>query len=178
MLRAAFNRRIGPTERTKLIAGIHAQAHALQLDDETRRELQQQLVGIESTKDMSVPQLSTVWHRLTTLAQDAGLAVRPAHRRRPGRDERLPADPPTKEQLEKIEQLYDALGVRPSADMMALARRITGHPWPQNREEANKLIEGVKAMKERGWRARGSAPQGDIQTAGAGDTVYESPITP
>jgi len=31
--------------------------------------------------------------------------------------------------------------------MMALARRITGHPWRQNRQEANKLIEEVKAMQ-------------------------------
>lgn len=153
-MRAAFARRTGPTDRKKLIAGIHAQAHALELDDETRRDMQRKLVGVESSKDMSLAQLSTVWQRLTTLAQDAGLA-KPT-RRRPGRDERLPAEPPTKEQLEKIECLYDELGVRPSGDMMALARRIIGHPWPQNREEANKLIEGMKAMKARGWRARGA----------------------
>ena len=150
MLRSALRTRIGPTDRKKLIAGIHAQAHALQLDDETRREMQQQMVGVGSTKDMSLAQLSTVWSRLTVLATDAGLA-KPKRRRR---DERQPAEPPTKEQLALIEQLYDALGVRPSADMMGLARRITGHPWPQNRAEASKLIEGLKAMHTRGWRGR------------------------
>ena len=41
--------------------------------------------------------------------------------------------------------------------MMALVRRITGHPWPQNRQEANKLIEGMKAMYSRGWRSRSAA---------------------
>ena len=152
MLNAAVRSRLGPTDRKKLIAGIHAQAHALQLDDETRRAMQQKLVGVESTKAMSLAQLSTVWHRLTVLAKDAGLA-RPK-RKRPGRDERQPEEPPTKEQLALIEQLYDALGVRPSADMMALARRITGHPWPQNRAEAGKLIEGLKAIQARGWRGR------------------------
>ena len=151
MLRSALRQRLGPTDRRKLIAGIHAQAHALQLDDDTRRDMQQKLVGRESTKDMSLAQLSTVWTRLTALAKDAGLA-RP--KRRPGRNERQPEEPPTKEQLELIEQLYEALGVRPSADMMGLCRRITGHPWPQNREEANKLIEGMKAMQARGWRSR------------------------
>lgn len=159
MLRAAFNqKRIGPTDRKKLIAGIHAQAAALKLDDDIRRDMQKKLVGVESTKDMSLSQLSVIWSRLTTLASEAGLVTRHASRKRPGRDERQPAEPPTKEQLEKIEHLYADLGVRPSADMMALARRITGHPWPQNRAEANKLIEGMKAMRDRGWRARGSAP--------------------
>lgn len=160
MLRAAFRSRLGPTERKKLIAGIHAQAHALQLDDDTRRDLQQQLVGVASTKDMSLGQLSTIWSRLTVLANDAGLArnAGQARRKRPGKDERQPTEPPTPEQLEKIEHLYNDLGVRPSGDMMALARRITGHPWPQNRDEANKLIEGMKAMHARGWRARRSAP--------------------
>lgn len=156
MLRSAFNLgRVGPSDRRKLIAGIHAQAHALRLDDDTRRELQQKLVGVASSKDMSLSQLTTVWNRLTVLAQDAGLAK--PKRRRPGRDERQPAEPPTKEQLEKIEHLYDDIGVRPSADMMALCRRITGHPWPQSRAEANQLTEGLKAMLARGWRARGSA---------------------
>lgn len=154
MMRAAFKPRLGPTERKKLIAGIHAQAHILQLDDETRREMQQQIVGVGSTKDMSLGQLSTVWSRLTVLANDAGLAR--GKRKRPGRDERQPDEPPTKEQLELIAQLCDALGVLPGHGMMALARRITGHSWPQNRAEANKLIEGLKAMQACGWRARKS----------------------
>lgn len=156
MLRSAFHPRLGPTDRRKLIAGIHAQAHALGLADDVRRDMQAKLVGVPSTKDMSLGQLSIVWSRLTALAQDAGLAK--PKRRRPGRDERLPAAPPTQEQLEKIEQLYADLGVRPSADMMALCRRITTHPWPQNREEANKLIEGMKAMHARGWKPRKSEP--------------------
>lgn len=190
MLKSAFSqKRVGPTERNKLIAGIHAQAHALQLPDDVRKDLQLKLVGVESTKHMTVAQLSAVWSRLTTLAQDAGLGHaasrrregragendKPRARKRPGRDERLPADPPTNEQLELIEHLYDDLGIRPSADMMALARRITGHPWPQTREEANKLIEGMKAMKERGWRARGNAGRNVEGSVLADRAVADSP---
>lgn len=162
MLRAAFNRqRVGPTDRKKLIAGIHAQASALKLDDDTRRDMQQQLVGVSSTKEMTVPQLSTVWQRLTVLAKDAGLTRN--KKGRPGRDERQPAEPPTKEQLDKMAHLYEHLGVHGAAAMQ-LCRRITrsiekrdGLPWPQTREQANKVIEGLKAMDARGWRARGSA---------------------
>lgn len=162
-MRAAFAKRIGPTDRRKLIAGIHAQASALQLPDDVRKDLQLKLVGVESTKDMTPPQLTQVWQRLTTLAKEAGLA-RPRKKGRPGRDERQPAEPPTKEQLEKIDHLYEHLGVR-GADAIALCRRITrsidkrdGFPWPQTREQANKVIEGLKAMDARGWRARGAQP--------------------
>lgn len=160
-MRAAFAKRVGPTDRKKLIAGIHAQASALHLDDDTRRDMQQQLVGVESTKEMSVSQLSTIWHRLTVLAKDAGLA-RPRRKSRPGRDERQPAEPPTTEQLDKIAHLYEHLGVH-GTDAIALCRRMTravdkrdGFPWPQTREQANKVIEGLKAMEKRGWRARGA----------------------
>ena len=150
MMRAAVRPRLGPTDRKKLIAGIHAQAHALQLDDETRREMQQKLVGVASTKDMSLSQLSTVWHRLTVLAQDAGLAK---SKRRPGRDERQPDELPTPEQSAKIEALYVELAIkhRPKV-VIDLCRRVTGHSWPQTRAEANKLIEALKAMAARHWR--------------------------
>ena len=143
----------GPNDRGGYLKAIHALGRSLGLADDVRRDLQQQLVGTASTKDMNLVQLSQVYQRLSTLAHDAGL-TRPRPRKRPGRDERLPADPPTKEQLEKIEHLYADLDVRPSADMMALCRRITGHPWPQSRAEANQLIEGLKAMRKRGWKAK------------------------
>ena len=153
---AAAARWRGPTERGKLIAGIHAQAHALQLDDDTRRDLQQQLVGKASTKDMTQPQLTKVWQRLTSLAKDAGLAGRAgqARRGRPGRDERLPDEPVTPEQLEKIEELFAAIEVQDSALRMQLCRRACGRPWAQTRAEGNKIIECLKSMHRRGWRPR------------------------
>lgn len=151
MLRAAFRTRLGPTDRTKLIAGIHAQAKALQLDDETRREMQRQLVGVESTKDMSPRQLSTIWNRLTVLANDAGLGTR---RKRPGRDERQPDELVTEEQTTKINELFDALGIASVGQArMHFSRRTCGSTWPQTREQANKIIEALKAMAKRGWRA-------------------------
>lgn len=154
-MRAAFARRIGPTDRRKLISAIHAQAHALRLDDDARRDLQRNLVGVESSKDMSLVQLSTVWQRLTVLAQDAGLA-RPRLRKRPGRDERLPDDIVTEEQTEKIMALFDALGVAAVGQArMHFSRRVCGCTWPQTREQANKVIEALKAMQARGWKPKG-----------------------
>lgn len=158
MLSAAFRTRIGPTDRTKLIAGIHAQAKALQLDNETRREMQQQLVGVESTKDMSPRQLSTIWSRLTQLAHDAGLSTQHSglstRRKRPGRDERQPAELVTEEQKTKINELFDALGIAAVGQArMNFSRRTCGSTWPQTREQANKIVEALKAMQARGWKA-------------------------
>jgi hypothetical protein len=173
MMRAAFKPRLGPTDRKKLIAGIHAQAHTLQLDDETRREMQQQIVGVGSTKDMTLGQLSTVWNRLTVLAKDAGLA-RPTLRRRQ-RDERQPDELPTAEQSAKIEALYIELEIkhRPKV-VIDLCARVTrsaaspqGHSWPQTRAEANKLIEALKAMVARHWRPREIEPS-EVGTVEAG----------
>lgn len=147
----------GPSDRTGYLRAIHALGRSLRLDDETRRSLQAQLVGVESAKHMTLAQMATIYQRLSALAKDAGLG-KPKPRTRPGRDERLPQEPPTQEQLDKIEWLYADLHVYPSADMMALCRRITGHPWPQSREEGSKLIEGLKAMKARGWRAATAGP--------------------
>ncbi len=158
---AAAARWRGPTDRRKLIAGIHAQAHALQLDDDTRREMQQQLVGKESTKDMTQPQLTKVWQRLTSLAKDAGLAGRAgqARRGRPGRDERLPDELVTAEQQAKIEELYVTLEIKHRPKIVIdLCRRTTGHSWPQTRAEANKLIEALKSMVARHWKPRDVEP--------------------
>ena len=170
MLNAAFKPRLGPTDRTKLIAGIHAQAKALQLDDETRREMQQQLVGVESTKDMSPRQLSTIWNRLTVLAQDAGLSTQHSglstRRTRPGRDERQPDELVTEEQTTKINELFDQLGIAAVGQArMNFSRRTCGSTWPQTREQANKIIEALKAMQARGWRAKGQSALSDQPSA-------------
>lgn len=166
MLNATARTGLGPTDRKKLIAGIHAQAHTLQLDDDTRREMQQQMVGVGSTKDMSLGQLSTVWSRLTALAHDAGMARH--KRKRPGRDERQPDELPTKEQSAKIEALYVELDIkhRPKV-VIDLCRRTTGHSWPQTRAEANRLIEALKAMVARHWRPREIEPS-EVGTVEAG----------
>ena len=154
-MRAAFHRqRVGPTDRKKLIAGIHAQASALQLPDDIRKDLQQKLVGVDSTKDMSVPQLTQVWQRLTTLATDAGLAKK---RMRPGKDERRPDELVTDEQKGKLNELFDALGIAAVGQArMSFSRRTCGSTWPQTRAQANKVIEALKTMKGRGWHTRGA----------------------
>lgn len=166
MVRRAFSDHVVPATKADLIKAIHAMGRDLKLDDDTRKSLQAQLTGCESCKDMTPAQLRTVYSRLRVLSHDAGLGRRGRFdaarkreaKRRPGRDERLPQEPPTKEQLDKIQHLCEHVGLHMGLPYQQLCRRTTkspecrdGHPFPQTRAEANKVIEALKAMERRGW---------------------------
>ncbi len=139
----------------KLKAGIHARAHQLGLDEETRRGFQRRLVGKDSCKDMTPVEL---WRVLWALNQVGGSYQRSAisdQRHRTGRDERQPEELATVEQIRMIQHLFDDLQIAGvGLARMNLCRRVCRQPWPQTREEANKVIEALKAMRARGWRAR------------------------
>lgn len=169
-MRRAFNQ-TRPLDRSAAIKAIHTLARDLKLDEDCRKTLQEKLVGVASCKDMTVTQLRAVHARLSVLANDAGLgrqgrveaALKRAQKKRPGRDERLPEEPPTKEQLDKIQSLAEHVGYVGVA-YMQLCRRVTrradcrdGHPFPQTRGEANKVLECLKAMHARGHHAHAAA---------------------
>jgi hypothetical protein len=63
----------------------------------------------------------------------------------------------TEEQTAKINELFDQLGMASVGQArMNFSRRTCGSTWPQTREQANKIIEALKAMEKRGWRASGA----------------------
>ncbi|WP_447978104.1 phage protein GemA/Gp16 family protein [Candidatus Nitrospira bockiana] len=153
MLRAL--RHNSPTDRPGLIKAIHAAARELGVDTDTRKVMQQNLVGVESCKDMSLTQLRKVYGSLSVMQQ--GLPRRKPTRR--GRDERRPDEVASVEQGRMIQHLFDDLGIpEVGTARMNLSRRTCGQSWPQTREEANKVIEALKAMRERGWKARNAGP--------------------
>ena len=163
MLTAPFRRQRGPTERKPLIAAIHALGHQLAengLTDETRRDLQRELTGVESCRDMDVAQLTTVYRRLTVLAESLPAQARgegrgARGRKRSGRDERLPEELASIEQTRLIAQLFACLRITEvGTARMRFCRRTCGASWPQTRAQANKVIEGLKKMQERQWRPR------------------------
>jgi hypothetical protein len=170
-MRRAVTDHAVPATKADLIKAIHAMGRDLKLDDDTRKTMQAQLTGCESCKNMTLAQLRTVYSRLRVLSHDAGLGRRgrfeAAQRRagkRAGRDERQPEETPTKEQLDKIQHLCEHVGLHMGLPYQQLCRRTTripecrdGHPFPQTRAEANKVIEALKAMEARGWKARGQA---------------------
>jgi hypothetical protein len=160
MLSAPFRRQRGPTERKPLIAAIHAIAHQLAasgLTDETRRDLQRELTGVESCRDMDVAQLTTVYRRMRVLADALPGASRVTRRAlcRSGRDERLPDEIASIEQTRMIAHLFADLRITEiGAARMRFCRRVCGGSWPQTRAQANQVIEALKAMRARGWQPR------------------------
>jgi hypothetical protein len=137
-----------PADRRALLAGIHATAKQLGMADPDRHDLQLKLTGITSCRDMDLAQLQQVDRELRRLQR---MMPPKGSKRRTGRDERLPAEPPTLEQFELIQNLNKLLGLS-LKQSRALGQRILHRAWPQTREEANKIIEGLKAMQRRGWR--------------------------
>jgi hypothetical protein len=156
MLRQLGNRRSGHAgDRKALIRVIHTIAGQLAphgFDEEARRAMQRQLTGQDSCRDMDLAQLQKVCRTMQVMADALPHATT---RRRDRRDERLPGEAPTREQLELIEHLRAHVGLHASELWMNLCRRILKHPWPQSREEASKIIEALKAMEARGWKAHG-----------------------
>ena len=61
-----------------------------------------------------------------------------------------PKAPPTPHQQQKLTELWAQLGWDQQR-RMGFARRVCGAPWPQNRRDAGKVIEALKAMLQRGY---------------------------
>ncbi|MGH8136490.1 MAG: phage protein GemA/Gp16 family protein [Steroidobacteraceae bacterium] len=120
------------------------------MTDADRYDLQLKLTGVTSCRDMDLAQLQRVDRELRRLLRVLDATPRQARGRRTQRDERRPAEPPTKEQMDLIAHL--AQDVRLTlAGYRSLCTRTLHHSWPQTREEANKITECLKAMQKRGW---------------------------
>jgi len=103
---------------------------------------------VESAKDLDVRGVEAVLKRFREL----GFRRRS---RRQRRDDGLPGELPTSEQMKKIRHLFEDLGWHETERRQGFAKRqCNGHPWPQDRAEANQLIEALKAMVRRGYRER------------------------
>jgi hypothetical protein len=63
--------------------------------------------------------------------------------------DRDPDGLPSPAHLQKINELYDRLGWVENERRIGFNRRVIKKPWPQNRDEANKIIEGLKSMVAR-----------------------------
>lgn len=159
MLRAAIRQREVPSDRHGLIKAIHAMGRDLNLNDETRKELQWNLTGVESCKDMTLPQLKQVYQRVSVLHDTMPPRLHPPKRR--GRDERQPEELLSVEQNRMICHLFDDLSISGiGLARMNFCRRTCGSTWPQTRAQGNKIIEALKAMRDRGWKGREEAGAG------------------
>lgn len=60
-----------------------------------------------------------------------------------------PEATPNPEHLAKIRALFGELGWTETERQQGFCKRQCGKPWPQTRRDANKVIEGLKAMVKR-----------------------------
>jgi hypothetical protein len=164
-------------QRRWLQGKIHDVAKRLGMPEQDRRDFMMDLVGENSCRDMTHPQLKKVlWalthktdrspsHRPVTAMTPIGEVVRKTTDyilKRSGRDERLPDEISTIEQTRMIEHLFADIETMnpdrlPRTWRTGFCKRQCGRVWPQTRAQANKIIEALKSMRDRGWKPKEAA---------------------
>ena len=132
------------------LALIHVAKKELGLSDEDYQALLATHGGVTSAKYLMLDGFEKVMKRLETLGFESSKKPQPAYA--PTRD---PDGKPYPAQISMINHYFTALGIAETARRQGICKRITGGmPWPQTRAEANKIIEGLKAMLARGYNPR------------------------
>jgi hypothetical protein len=124
----------------------------LGLDDDRYQDVLECVcgAGVRSSKNLNFDQYNKLIQRFTKMGFELKPKVNKGHRqpyhKAPGPD---PDGLPSPAHLKKINDLYDQLGWVESERRIGFNRRVIKKPWPQNREEANKIIEALKSMVAR-----------------------------
>lgn len=116
---------------------LHVAVQQLKIDEEQYRALLKAEAGVTSSNDLDNRGLNRVLKRLAKLG-----FVNTAHRPR----RRQPQGLITPEQQQLIAENYRQLGFDNFARQTGFNRRCCGKAMPQTRADANKVIEGQKAM--------------------------------
>ncbi len=123
---------------------LHVAKTQLELDDDMYREILQQEAGVKSSKDLTPAGLDKVITRLEKMGFE------PQRRYQRGRAaSRDPQAVITPAQQKHIRDLYNTLGWDEGNRQIGFNQRVIKKPWPQTRQEANKIIEAIKAMLAR-----------------------------
>lgn len=132
----------GISNRQKAL--LHVAKTQLGLDDDVYRLILEQEAGVTSSKDLTPHGFEKV------LARFEQIGFEPELRYQRGRaTQRDPQALTTPAQQKLINDLYDILGWDERKRRTGFNRRVVKKPWPQTREEANKVIEALKAMVAR-----------------------------
>jgi hypothetical protein len=119
---------------------LHTAKNVLQLDDEDYRAILQAEAGVASSNDLDNRGLNRVLKRFAKLGFN-----NTAHRSR----RRQPQGLITPEQQTLVAENYRKLGFDTFARQSGFNRRCCGKALPQTRTDANKVIEGQKALLKR-----------------------------
>lgn len=122
-------------------AKLHVAKSQLRLTDDQYRAVLLDQGGVESSIDLDNAGYDKVIKRFVELGFINTTPKRWSRSR--------PSEPVTPDQQKLIEELYGQLGWDATARRAGFSKRCCGKPWPQSRADANKVIEGLKAILQR-----------------------------
>lgn len=130
-------------DRSKL-AVVHVARKELRLDEDQYRALLRAECGVESAAQLDDAMFSRLMKRFEKLG-----FVSTAKQQRRDRRVRRPAALITTEQQALIDQLFRKLGWDEPSRRMGFSKRCCRKSFPQTRGDANRVIEGLKAILAR-----------------------------
>lgn len=130
------------------IALVHVAKRELNLDEEDYRSMLRYNGGVESANKLTPEGFKWVMKAFERMGFRS-TNYQPQFA--PGRDA---AGLPYPAQLRRLDQLFLKLNFKEPERQQGFCRRVIKKPWPQTREEANKVFEGLKAMAARGYKRK------------------------
>ena len=135
-------------------AVLHVAKAQLKLSDDFYRAILKEQGGVDSSTKLTDKGFEAVMRRFEELGfQMVGHTRRARSRRRWSNPQ--PGNPVTPDQQQLIATLYGQLGWAELPRQMGFSKRCCGKSWPQTRTDANKVIEGLKAMLARSHAHQG-----------------------
>lgn len=128
-------------------AVLHVAKSQLGLDDDLYRDILEQEAGVRTSKRLNNHKFKKVMNRFEKMGFRSSNYKKPKKRKR----KNIPDAMLSPEMQGFIDKLYNKLGWEEHKRRVGFNRRQIGKPWPQTRAEANKIIEGLKAMIKRGY---------------------------
>ena len=137
------------------LALVHVAKRELALSDAEYRAILMEEGGVSSAALLTPAGVDAVMRRFAAL----GFTKLARSKKRPKAVLGLgPTDPPTEAQQELLRELWTKVGLEDPKRQQAMCRRQTGHPWPQTWREASTLIDTLRKMAARGWKAGAPSP--------------------
>lgn len=130
---------------------LHVAAQELGLAREYYEAILQEAGGVTSSKDLDTAGFERAIRRMEELGFVNTARKRPASK---------PKATPSPKQLAFIQVLFRQIGWTEAERQRGFCQRQTGKAWPQTREEANRVIEGLKAMLKRQAAAQEAKNEG------------------
>lgn len=124
---------------------IHVAKTKLGLSDDEYRDTLQRVTGKRSAAKLNDRQCRLVMAEFERLGFKTTARPQPEQVVQPGDG----SEPVTQRQMAKMLTLYEALGWDDAERRRGFAKRQCGQPWPQTRADAQRVIEGLRAIGKR-----------------------------